>query len=131
MKTMKRIPKQAAQTPLERHVRNWVNAQTKNYTEGVAGVFKDLNHGGCSSGYVGHLISYKDTVRFYKRHQKEIDAMLVECAADAGTTPAGLFGGKWDDSDPLARDYPNQNLLAWFGFEEAARNIEIRVDQLA
>jgi hypothetical protein len=34
-----------------------------------------------------------------------------------------LFGDKWDKTDPLARDSGNQNLLAWFGFEETARMI--------
>ncbi len=34
-----------------------------------------------------------------------------------------LFGKKWDAEDPLATDDFNQNLLAWFGFEETLRNL--------
>jgi hypothetical protein len=86
-------------------------------------------HGGCVSGTVGHLIYYRDTVRFYRRHMREIDEMLKERCRDCGESPASLFGDQWDKDDPLARADLNQNLLAWFGFEEAARVIMDRAEQ--
>ena len=43
---------------------------------------------------------------------------------------AELFGERWDVDDPLATDVYNQNLLAWFGFEETLRNIGIKFGQL-
>ena len=30
---------------------------------------------------------------------------------------------QWDDEDIFVEDTNNQNLLAWFGFEETVRNI--------
>ena len=45
-------------------------------------------------------------------------------------SPKDLFGDKWDDGDPFARDVLNQNLLAWFGFEETMRNIGYNFEEL-
>lgn len=84
---------------------------------------EDVLQAGCQSGIVGQLIYYTDTAKFYKRHAKEIDRLLAELCDDTGKTPARLFGNKWDSEDPMARDYLNQNLLAWFGFEEATRRM--------
>ena len=124
MKTVKRI--HVAESPLEKAVQRWINStvQDGGYNSGVEGVLKDLFYGGCESGMVGHLTYYADTCKFYKRHQKEIDGMLCELMADCGVDgPSGLFKEKWDKDDPLARDTLNQNLLAWFGFEETARKL--------
>ena len=41
-----------------------------------------------------------------------------------------MFGESWDKEDPLAIDIHNQNLLAWFGFEEALRNIARNFEDL-
>jgi hypothetical protein len=132
MGTINRIPANLATTPLERHVRNWLNREAKNYDSGVSGVTKDLQQGGCQSGFVGHLIYYRDTVRFYKRHQREIDVMLRDLLDDCGGGPADLFKrAAWDDSDPLAREDGNQNILAWFGFEETARKLYELAEQKA
>lgn len=110
-------------TRLEKAVAKWINEQAADYDESVEGPLKDLAQGGCQSGLVSHLIYYTDTVEFYKKHAKEIDAMLARTCDDTGCTPSKLFGDKWDSDDPMARDTHNQNLLAWFGFEETARSI--------
>lgn len=112
------------ETPLERHVMRWLKSQAKDYdNHDIQSVYDDLMQGGCQSGIVGHLIYYHDTVKFYKRHQKEIDTMLSELIQDSGCSISDLFGDKWDNDDPLARDVYNQNLLAWFGFEETATRL--------
>lgn len=41
-----------------------------------------------------------------------------------------LFGKNFDDEDPLITDTYNQNMLAWFGFEETLRNIGYEFEQL-
>jgi hypothetical protein len=102
-------------TPLEQEVYDWLTEDDDPH-----GNYHDLQQGGCQSGTVGMLIYYSDTVPFYKRHQQEIDAMLYELCRDIGSNPWDLFKDKWDDEDPFAREYLNQNLLAWFGFEETA-----------
>jgi hypothetical protein len=93
----------------------------QNYDDGVYGFMLDLSHGGCASGLVGELVYYEDTIAFYQNHKEDINALLVETLEETGmTVPADLFGEKWDKSDPLAMDTQNQNLLAWFAFEETA-----------
>ena len=112
---------------LTRHVIEWLNSKAEDYPgRGVEDVLKDLFHGGCQSGYVGHLIYYTDTEKFYEEHQKEIDSMLKEICSELDCGPHQLFREKWDTDDPLARDIYNKNLLAWFGFEETARLLEDR-----
>lgn len=119
----KRIPKPATETRLARVVRYWLNNQGTNYPDGWRGAYKDLAHGGCVSGIVSKLIYYTDTVKFYRKHQEEISALVTEMLRDTGNSLHELFGEKWDVTDPLAQDTHNQNLLAWFGFEEMARRI--------
>jgi len=116
-----------ANTKLEREVKQWVNSLAGEYDSGPEGVLKDLFHGGCASGMVSELIYYKDTIPFYKNHKAEIQALLKDMMDDTGLhSPRELFGDKWDDDDMFAEDTMNQNLLAWFGFEEAARKLASR-----
>lgn len=116
-----------ANTSLERAVKAEINRHASDYESGAAGFLKDLFYGGCESGMVGSLIYYKDTCRFYARHKAEIAKMLAEMLEDVGCDgPSGLFGDKWDKEDPLASDDLNQNLLAWFAFEETARRLADR-----
>lgn len=85
---------------------------------------RDVAHGGCQSGTVGGLIYTRDCVRFYKAHKAEIHALLREVLSDMGeTSPQGLFGDKWDETDIFAEEDANQNLLAWFGYEETLRRL--------
>lgn len=107
-------------TPMERKVARWMNAHAEDYDNGLDGVARDLFCGGCASGMVSDMIYYRDTLKFYRTHRAEIDAMIKDYM-DQGVleSPADLRG--WDKSDPFAREQNNQNLLAWFGFEEAAR----------
>ena len=87
-------------------------------------IFTDVLYHGCISGIVGELIYYKDTTAFYQRFKQEINSLLYDVMASTGLySPSLLFGDKWDKEDPLATDTFNQNLLAWFGFEETLRNI--------
>ena len=44
--------------------------------------------------------------------------------------PSELLSDRWDIEDPLAQDTHNQNLLAWFGFEETLRAIAYNFEQL-
>lgn len=117
------------ETALERHVAKWLRAEARERNGSIASVYRDLSHGGCSSGMVGHLIYTADAASFYRRHAKDIDVMLREACEDCGEPPHQLFArAGWDEEDPLARDDHNQNVLAWFGFEEAARTLMCRAD---
>lgn len=109
---------------LQNHVKEWLEEQAENYYNGIEGVIKDLMYGGCQSGMVTNLIYNNDTVEFYKQYRDEIDNLLKDTLEEYGySCPAELFGNKWDKEDLFARDHFNQNRLAWFGFEETARNL--------
>ena len=124
---MKKIPRKFATSKLERAALAWLNREGQNYDNGAEGALKDLMYGGCASGMVGDLIYYHDTLKFYRRHKKEIHILLKENMETNGShDPIMLFGDKWDKEDPFAGGMSNQNLLAWFGFEEAARNVAAR-----
>jgi len=121
---MKRLRKTDNETTLQKHVRCMVNRKAKGYDD-ISFFFEDLMEGGCQSGIIGELIYYTDTIKFYNKHQADIDALLQGMCEDCGCRPDELFGDKWEKEDPLARDTLNMNLLAWFGFEETARNLAL------
>lgn len=104
---------------------NWSNYDNK------ANIFTDVLNYGCQSGVVGHLIYYSDTTKYYAKHKDEINELLHNTLWEMGVkSPKELFGDKWDEEDPLALDTYNQNLLAWFGFEETMRKIADNFDEM-
>ena len=119
---MVKTRKMIGETKLERAVARLVN---RNADGDIRGFLEDLAKGGCASGLVGELIYYVDTIRFYKHHRQEIADLLEETCNEFGGDPADVFGDKWDKDDPLARRENNQNLLAWFAFEETAHRLGI------
>ncbi len=117
-------------SPLSKRVCNYVISEWGNYDD-KTNIFKDVLYHGCQSGTVGFLIYYSDTVRFYKQYREEINNLLYELMSGTGIyAMSELFGDRWDKEDPLVQDDYNQNLLAWFGFEETLRNIGLNFEQL-
>lgn len=115
---------------LTRRVCNYVIDRWSDYSD-KSDIFTDVLYHGCQSGIVGELIYYSDTVRFYKQYRNEINELLYDIMNGTGLyAPFDLFGDKWDKEDPLAQDDFNQNLLAWFGFEETLRNIGYNFETL-
>lgn len=122
MEQLKELKQHERTTDLERHVIDWLlSYEDKGYEE-PKDLLEDLQHGGCSSGMVNHLIYTVDCVEFYEKYQKDIDQLLAELVEGTGMGVNELFRD-WDESDPLARENYNKNQLAWFGFEETANNI--------
>ena len=120
---MKKIT--GAKNALERNVQSWINDRAVDYDGDVKGVLEDLFHGGCVSGIVGHLISYYDTTRFFKKYKNEINELIKEIQDDTGE-PINKLLKDFDPDDILCLEESNQNLLAWFGFEETARKLADR-----
>ena len=104
--------KRNSDSPLLKRVCNYIISEWSEYSD-KKDIFTDVLNYGCQSGVVGELIYYTDTVRFYKQYKEEIN-----------------IGDKWDKEDPLAQYDYNQNLLAWFGFEETLRNIAYNFESL-
>ena len=66
-----------------------------------------------------------------RSYKEEINELLYNVQASTGLYGMkDLFGKKWDEEDPLAIEDYNQNLLAWFGFEETLRNIGLQFESL-
>jgi len=106
-------------TPLETAVHDWYQSKVE---DGYPEAIDDLLQHGCQSGMVSELIYGKDTRDFYLKHQREIQALITELAEDCGCSIGDLLRD-WDKSDPFANEAINQNILAWFGFEETARRM--------
>lgn len=122
--------KRNTESPLTHRVCNYVIDRWGDYSD-KSGIFTDVLHYGCQSGIVGELIYYSDTVRFYKQYRQEINELLYRLMAGTGSyAPSDLFGDKWNKEDPLAQDDYNQNLLAWFGFEETLRAVGYNFESL-
>ena len=122
--------KRSSDSPLTKRVCNYVISRWSDYTD-KKDIFTDVLNHGCQSGIVSELIYYTDTVRFYKQYKEEINGLLYDAMNGTGLySPSELFGSKWDKEDPLAQDTYNQNLLAWFGFEETLRNIGYSFESL-
>jgi hypothetical protein len=92
--------------------------------DSLQSVIKDVVYHGLQSGIISDLIYYSDTLKFYKTYKKEILALLNETMREQGVySPSQIFGRNWDEDDAMAQDTQNQNLLAWFAFEEITRNL--------
>lgn len=109
-------------TKLERKVINVLLDQGSS--EDIENYISDVLKHGCVSGIVNELIYYSDTIEFFNKYKRDIVNLLTESLESTGyKSPSDLFGDKWDDEDPLAEDDQNQNLLAWYGFEETVYRI--------
>jgi uncharacterized protein YbcC (UPF0753/DUF2309 family) len=117
-----------ASTELEKEVISIITDEAIDY-ESFESYLNDLLTNGCISGMAGGLIYYSDTIAFTKRHARDINELLANTLSMHGVnSPAELFGEKFDKEDALCLSQNNQNLLAWFSFEETAREIGISLD---
>ena len=115
---------------LFKHVCNYVIGKWSDYNDKKY-IFLDVLRYGRQSGIVSELIYYSDTTRFYNRYKKDINELLYNILKETGfLNPHQMFKDKWDEEDPLAQDVYNQNLLAWFGFEETLQEIAMNFEEL-
>lgn len=97
-------------------------------TDNMQSFMKDVVSHGCSSGIVGELIYYTDTVAFYNKYKKEIQSLLREQIAEFGyKSPSQMFR-QWDEEDTFAEEDQNRNLLAWYAFEQTCNDILNQLD---
>lgn len=103
------------QNSVERWVARWANSHVSNYDDGAAGALKDLLYGGCSSGMVGALIYTRDIEAFYRRHLRDVEAIVEELEESMG--------------EPLRNDekrnghLDNVTFRTWVAVEETARKL--------
>lgn len=114
---------QLAKTPLEKRIVSILKYKLQDY-DNLKSLMEEVLQYGLQSGIISDLIYYNDTLAFYKRYKKEIDILLKDIMNESGAnSPADIFGKKWDNEDWSVQDTNNKNLLAWFGFEEKAREL--------
>jgi hypothetical protein len=121
----KRLKQLATQSksPLFKKVASILISDAKGYGS-LKSLIEDVLQFGLQSGMITQLMYYKDTLAWYKKYKKEIAMMLRDTMSEMGVdSPKDVFGRNWDNEDPFAEDTQNQNLLAWYSFEETARNI--------
>lgn len=95
-------------------------------------IFMDVLNHGCQNGIVAKLCYHDDTIEYYDNFKSEINELLYDALLECGAhAPSDIFGDKWDETDPLALDAQNKNLLAWFGFETAMYNIGCHFKEVA
>ena len=122
--------KSNTENKLTKRVCNYVINEWNDYTDKKC-IFTDVLNYGCQSGMVAELVYYSQTTAFYKRYRDEINSLLYEFQSSTGIyNLKNLFGKRWDEEDPLIIEDYNQNLLAWFGFEETLRNIGYEFEEL-
>ncbi len=78
---------------------------------------------GCVSGMVGELIYYSDTCKFYEKHKDDIYLLAEEQAQEMGYNNVFELYASLNGAKDLGGIDQQENLLAWYGFEETLRNI--------
>lgn len=91
----------------------------------------DIIQHGCISGCVSELVYYSDTVAYYEKNKEAINDLLYEAMDGCGIYALSEFFSHWEEDDPFALGYYNQNTLAWFGFEETMRNFAEEFEEIA
>lgn len=93
------------------------------YLPDLEDVKNNLENPYCAGGGVGKLIYYSDTVAFYEKYEDEINELL----SNEDCSMKEIFGDRWEEDDPLVKGQYNQNLLAWFGYEEVAYRLYLEL----
>lgn len=118
---------------LTESVTNYILDKFDEYDDPKQIPLEVLKHG-CISGIVGELCYYSDTTAYYDKNKEAINTLLYEYMFECGIYDLKeLFGHgtvKWDEEDPLALDYYNKNILAWFAFEETMHRVALKFEEL-
>ena len=126
--TKKLLDQLAKESKLKKDVVTILKSKVRDYDNDYKSLLKDILYNGLQSGIISQLVYYSDTLKWFKKHNADISKLLRESMFNYGTNnPADLFGRNWDQDDPFVSETPNKNLLAWFSFEETAREIADRL----
>jgi len=82
---------------------------------------EDILNYGCVSGCVSDLIYYKQTTVFYQEYKEEIFDLANDQAQDIGYESASDLFKHLNGANQLGSVDQEENLRAWFGFEEMLR----------
>ena len=93
------------------------NYSGDNMQERIKARLNDISYG-LSTGIVGSMVYYNDTVKFFNLYRKEIEELVTNNLIMAGSSINDLNG--FDIEDPFIRETNNKNILAWFAYETIA-----------
>ena len=135
MNTLKELEKLSEGTGLKTFVATWILSKNEDYDQ-LESVFEDLFYGGCASGIVSELIYYTDTVAFYDKHKDEIWKLAIKQAGELGYdhewdlifSLVGIKDIQCDGTWELLKDTQFKNVMAWYAFEETAREISYELE---
>jgi hypothetical protein len=134
METMNDKLKELAKgNDLKSYVANWILEKSQDYDQydertAIEGVLNDLFVGGCQSGIVSELIYYADTTAFYDKYEDVIWELLERQAEELGhSTPLELISS-FNGAKDVGNNTQFKNLLAWYAFEETAREISYELE---
>ena len=128
MNDNKQLTQIASESKLKSAVIRILKDKAKDYKGDYKTLFNDILRYGLQSGIISDLIYYDDTKAWFKKYNSDISMLLKDTMYQTGAnSPSKIFGKKWDETDPFASDTNNQNLLAWFSFEETTREIADRL----
>jgi len=97
----------------------------KTFAEKVEKRLEDIAYGGLSTGIVGSLIYYSDTVKFYELYKEDIFDLFEEKATLYGESLGAYLSGfkGFDTSDYFIRGHRNMNYCAWAAYEIIASDL--------
>jgi len=128
MNDSKQLSQIAAENKLKSAVIRILKDKVKDYKGDYKTLFEEILQYGLQSGIINELVYYDDTKAWFKKYNTEISRLLKDTMYELGAnSPSQVFGNKWDETDPFASETNNQNLLAWFSFEETTREIANRL----
>lgn len=107
--------------PMELDVQETINDGADG--QSVKGYIEDILKRGLSSGIVGSLIYYNDTVSWYDRFEDEIWDLLDEQYQEMGSKSILEFIGSLNGAKDVGSNDQFKNLLAWYAFEETTRKL--------
>lgn len=118
MNTRQRLRKMLGQSELSDSIINYFLNE-----DDIKKSMEDLKKYGCKSGMIGTLIYYQDTCEFYNKYKNTINRLASDITENIGYNSIFDFIPELDKRDQFILEQNNQNIMAWFGFEETANRI--------
>lgn len=125
--TKKYLIDEVLKTDLEVAVGEWLIEQLESY-EDLKDVLNDLLQNGCSSGMVESLIYSSDTEKFHDTHEDDIWELANEQKDQLGHGTVLEMFANLNGADSVESKGQFKNLLAWYAFEETARDLGHRLE---
>ena len=107
----------------EMTLKEWVSQLAEeNAGEDYTTFLEDVTQHGCVSGIIGELVYYRDTTKFYDKHEEEIWERLYNVSDNMGIPPLDVIT-RFRGASQVDTGTEFKNLLAWWATENVAGEI--------